>query len=371
MNLKIFYLVFILSGLSFGQNQLMIPYVKNSKWGFSDVNKKILITPQYDSVSFFENRIINQKKIAIAPVYLNNRVGIIDSQNKSIIPIKYLHIEKIDNSDLFIALNEQNKYGIINFTTAVLPFEYDEIRSIMHNSYLVKKNNKLGIADKYAKIVVPVIYDQINFMEVDKEKKTCRWRVANEKITQYVFTPYQPNDEYSFSGGIEELTDYAISTTKPTEFSIDYDYKIPLRNVSNVFITQKNNLFGFINENTNIGFLPKYEKLDFLNLYFDRNNNSNYFLIFNENDKKGLTNQSGAILLPALYDKIDNTFLYIETYLDDKKGVFFKSTHHYIEPKFKTIKNDIELNESFIVILVSEDNNNFYYIGENGNSFKE
>jgi hypothetical protein len=372
MKLKIVYLAFILSGISFGQNQIMIPYVKNSKWGFSDIDKKILIAPQYDSVCFFERTIVNQKKISYAFAFLNKRVGIIDSQNKRLLPIQYLDLVRIYESDFFIAKNEQNKFGLISLTSVALPFEYELIRSIMNNSFLVKKNNKIGVVDFQGKIVIPVIYDQINFIDEDEEKQTCQWRVSNEKITEYVYTPIQENMDDSYSlGDVESIQAIEDRVSKNKKQPKDYDVKIPIDNEDYSFITRKDNLYGFLNEEYNVGFLPKFEKLDFLTTYFDRNNKSNYFLTFKENNKKGLVSQTGATLLPAKYDRIQSRYKFIEIISDEKKGIYFISSNRFVEPKFTTLEDYTELNEAFIVVLVSEDNKNYYYIGENGNAFME
>lgn len=375
MKIKIFYLAFILSGLCFGQNQIMIPFVKNSKWGFSDVNKKILITPQYDSVSFFEKVMVNRKEISFAFAYMNKRIGIIDSQNKSLLPLRYLNLEKISDLGYFIAKNEQNKFGIISLSTPVLPFEYDSISSQMDNAFLIKKNNKIGIADAQAKIVIPVIYDQINFMDEDEEKHMYRWRVSNEKITQYVYTPVQENLNVSYR--VEAMEDIqsteiiADSHSSSNKQFKDFDEKIPINYQYKSFITRKNNLYGFINENSNIGFLPKFEKLEFLTSDLDRNHKINYFLTFEKDEKKGLTNQTGEVLLPAKYDEIEIRLKFIQTKLDDKKGIYFISSNRFIDPKFVEVKEYNDLNEAFIVVRVSEDHKKYFYVGENGNAFTE
>lgn len=371
MKLKIFYLAFILSGISFGQNQTMIPYVKNSKWGFSDIDKKILIAPQYDSVSFFKKTIVNQKTISYAFAFLNKRVGIINPQNKILIPLHYTDLEQISDSDFFIAKNEQNKFGLISVTSVVLPFEYDEIKSIMNNSYLVKKNNKIGVVDFQAKIVIPVIYDQINFIDEDEKKQTCRWRVANEKVTQYVFTPIKENPSYSTAfSSVESTIPFEDNNSGSNRQSKDFDEKIPIDYQPYSFITKKNNLYGFLDEEFEIGFAPKFEKLDFLMSNLDKNDITNFFLIFVESDKKGLTNQTGAVLVPAKYDGFERRYGFIEIELDDKKGVYFHSTKLFVDAKFDSIKNYFELDNGFQVVLVSENNKN-YYVGENGNAFTE
>ena len=375
MKIKIFYLAFILSGLCFGQNQIMIPFVINSKWGFSDVNKKILITPQYDSVSFFEKVMVNRKEISFAFAYMNKRIGIIDSQNKSLLPLRYLNLEKISDLGYFIAKNEQNKFGIISLSTPVLPFEYDSISSQMDNAFLIKKNNKIGIADAQAKIVITVIYDQINFMDEDEENHMYRWRVSNEKITQYVYTPVQENLNVSYR--VEAMEDIqsteiiADSHSSSNKQFKDFDEKIPINYQYKSFITRKNNLYGFINENSNIGFLPKFEKLEFLTSDLDRNHKINYFLTFEKDEKKGLTNQTGEVLLPAKYDEIEIRLKFIQTKLDDKKGIYFISSNRFIDPKFVEVKEYNDLNEAFIVVRVSEDHKKYFYVGENGNAFTE
>lgn len=78
--LFILIIAFIIIGSAFSQTgkksnpDSLVPYRIGAKWGFSDVNGKIIIKPEYQSVSFFYNK--------LAIVQKHNHYYLIDSKNR-------------------------------------------------------------------------------------------------------------------------------------------------------------------------------------------------------------------------------------------------------------------------------------------------
>uniref|UniRef100_UPI004048470D WG repeat-containing protein n=1 Tax=Flavobacterium sp. TaxID=239 RepID=UPI004048470D len=195
---KLFLFVLLSTVFSYSQNSELIPFVSASKWGFSDQAGKIMIQPVYDSVGFFNTSSVGVKYLTFAYVYQNKKMGVIDTQNKILLPITYQNIKNIDETLHFIAINEAGKSGLVsNENRVLIPFEYDRIDEVVNFSFVLRKNKKIGLADVNGKIVIPVVYDQIVYIDEDEETKKCRWRVNNEKITQYLYTAIynNPNDE--------------------------------------------------------------------------------------------------------------------------------------------------------------------------------
>ena len=116
-------------------------------------------------------------------------------------------------------INEAGKSGLVsNDNRVIIPFEYDQLDEVVNFSFILKKNKKIGLADVNGKIVIPVVYDQIVFVDEDESTKKCRWRVSNEKVTEYLFTvSYEnPNSEvFQTVGSIEtaksNLPSYLLS----------------------------------------------------------------------------------------------------------------------------------------------------------------
>lgn len=59
----LFLLSFIVLGLEIQAQVNVIPYRKGDKWGYCDKNKKILLEPKYEAVTFFDpNRFAKVQK---------------------------------------------------------------------------------------------------------------------------------------------------------------------------------------------------------------------------------------------------------------------------------------------------------------------
>ena len=372
---KIILLTLLLStAFAYSQNSKLIPFVSNSKWGFSDRNGKLMIQPVYDSVGFFNTSSVGLEYLTFAYVYQNKKMGVIDTQNKQLLPIAYKYVKNVDETFHFIAINEAGKSGLVsNDNRVIIPFEYDQLDEVVNFSFILKKNKKIGLADVNGKIVIPVIYDQIVYVDEDENTKKCRWRVSNEKVTEYLFTVSydNPNSEVYQTVGNIETTESNSSSYVLDDNSKDFDEKIPIRYESNLFLLRKKNLYGFWDFKEKMGFKPKFKKLDyFFNSYGFKKGKKHYLLIEDSN-KKGLIDGYGNVLLEMVYDTINKKYHYLEVMRNSEIGVFFLSTNKVVFSDFNTINKANELDNDFVIVLVQNTNNNsYYYIGENGVIFK-
>lgn len=362
------------TAFAYSQNSELIPFVSNSKWGFSDRNGKLKIQPVYDSVGFFNTTSISLKYLTFAYVYQNKKMGVIDTQNKILLPITYQHIKNIDETLHFIAIDEAGKSGLVsNENRVLIPFEYDRIDEVVNFSFVLRKNKKIGLADVNGKIVIPVVYDQIVYIDEDEETKKCRWRVNNETITEYIYTDsYEnPNDEVYQTVGSLETTESNSTSYVLDENSKDFEEKIPIRYESNLFLLRKKNLYGFIDAKEKIGFKPKFKQLEYFFNSYDFKYEKKHYLFFEENDKKGLVDGNGNILLEAIYNDIKKEYRYLKVINETQLGIFFLTTNKVVFSDFNKIKTSIALDNNFVMVLVENtQDNSYFYIGENGVIFK-
>jgi hypothetical protein len=181
---------------------------KNSKQGLYDGKaKKITIPCTYSSITAIKNsnyfKIRKEEKCNLSDAYnnlkfsqwyddikvssdstlfivkLNNYYGIIDKDEKIIVPLEYTELKKeaIYNGS-YLVKNKENNYGCINLNGEItLPFIYSDAK-MYKNSILVSKENKNGIvAFKDGKLVeiIPCKYDNIsssnNMYIVESESK--------------------------------------------------------------------------------------------------------------------------------------------------------------------------------------------------------
>ena len=375
MNKKLLQLFLLVTVFGFSQSSQLIPFVSSSKWGFSDKSGKVMIQPVYDSVGFFNTSSVGLKDLTFAYVYQNKKMGVIDLKNKILLPSTYQFVRNVNNTFHFIATNEQGKSGLVSADNQiVLPFEYDVIDDILNGSFILKKNNRIGLADAYGKIVIPVAYDQIVFVDEDENTKKCRWRVNNEKVTQYIFTAIyeDPNDEVFYTVGSIESTESNEQSYIIDENSKDFEEKIPIRYQSDLFLLKKKNLYGFSDVKEKIGFTPKFKQLEYFFNLNDFKKGRKHYLIIEENNKKGLVDGKGNVLLQAEYDDLKKEHNYLEVSKNAKKGIFFLSTNRIVFSDFNEIKTAIKLDDDFVVALVTNSvDNSYYYIGENGVIYKK
>ncbi len=73
------------------RNTLYVPYNLNHKWGFADTNGALLIKPVFDSVGLFNK--------GYACAYKREKVGMINTKGKWIVPAKYKFVEVLDKQN--------------------------------------------------------------------------------------------------------------------------------------------------------------------------------------------------------------------------------------------------------------------------------
>jgi hypothetical protein len=129
----------ILSNL-IGQTNFYIPFRVQDKWGFSDYNGKLLIEAKYDKIDFFYN--YNYLSKNIAKVYKDNKVGLIDTSGKYIIPIYAQNLSILRSARQYedaILVELNNKFGVVNYKNQlIIPLEFDKIQ--IENDW--KKDNR-------------------------------------------------------------------------------------------------------------------------------------------------------------------------------------------------------------------------------------
>lgn len=151
----------------------LIPYLDGHKWGYADTNGNIIITPQWRHVNFFKD--------GRAHVYTKNSHCIIDTNGAYIIPPYRNWNGKFYTSVIgayYNATGKNGKYGIIDSNNKeLLPCQYDKTEhgngftssgffkwSEPQKKYVGKvcKNGKYGLVDTLNNILIPFKYDGIN-----------------------------------------------------------------------------------------------------------------------------------------------------------------------------------------------------------------
>jgi hypothetical protein len=89
----------------------LIPFRDGNRWGFSDIDKNIVVPTNYVRVEKFKN--------GLAKVYLKNKVGMINYEGEEIVPIVYDKIEEF--KDGYALYRKGKESGFIDEEGEIIP----------------------------------------------------------------------------------------------------------------------------------------------------------------------------------------------------------------------------------------------------------
>jgi len=122
------------------------------KWGLIDSNGREVIRIKYDNIgNLYNNRIY---------VELNHKWGYIDKTGKEVIPLKYDQAYSFVDGLAIIVLN--GKCGYINIKgEELIPPKYDSVNDFEKGFAKIKLKNKWGLIDRKGREIIPPKYDDI------------------------------------------------------------------------------------------------------------------------------------------------------------------------------------------------------------------
>ena len=156
----------------------------NNLNGIYDYNGKNIIPEEYKFYTVDKYRIFATK---------DNKSQIIDiknSENNIILDEKIELIETVRHyamgENLFQIIKKENKFGLINSKNeTVIPIIYDEIKSSQSWRYfIIKKNNKIGLINVNRTVTKEPIYDSI---ELRKEYIVLKRKNIKDEIYSYEY----------------------------------------------------------------------------------------------------------------------------------------------------------------------------------------
>lgn len=152
---------------------------------------------KYDSVDYYGYT--NEEYLFFAS--FNGKWGIVDSENRVIIPFQYEYIDKVSYGSrqpgYFCMVQKNGLLGTINLNNEVIiPLEYEAMSGWCEygpEGHYVSKSGKFGLVSPNGEIVVPIEYDglsvySLNYILVRKGKK-CG--VINSKREVVILFEYE------------------------------------------------------------------------------------------------------------------------------------------------------------------------------------
>ncbi len=239
---------------------------QGGKWGVIDSSGRKIIPPKYDFLQRYYN------KIFIAET--NKQFGVINSQDKILIPFEFdeiLHLNNPKDSTKwlitpFCKVRKNNFWGVRDtFNSEMIPCQYGQI-SLKANKnkiyFLLQSNNLLGIMNFQQQILIPVLYQQIIFLNN-----------TNKDSILYKFCLVQQNNLW----GIIDTSNQLIISCEYNEIQFLPQEK------ENFFLVKKNGLCGIFDENGQKIIPIKYKEISFLGKNIFIAKTTNVFGYFSKN----------------------------------------------------------------------------------------
>jgi hypothetical protein len=173
----------------------LIPYRSLDKWGYATKTKQIAIPPTYDIASPFNN--------GTAQVCLNKEWALIDKSNKILIPFAEHRLAEI-KTGLFIKgilKDGEVRMGVVNLQNReIIPSKYERIR-LIHEVLELEIEDKFGVSDLNGNILIKPLYDYIEYIGdnlciLSKDNLHALYNLYGEKLTDFkymVISDYKNN----------------------------------------------------------------------------------------------------------------------------------------------------------------------------------
>ncbi|QKJ61656.1 WG repeat-containing protein [Flavobacterium sp. M31R6] len=295
----------------------MIFAQRGNKYGYIDINQKIIVPFEYDELTVFSNELacakkngkfgfINRKGVVVIPfqfeeesyfqdsgfalVQKNNKFGFIDKSGNEIVPIIYQNAQET-TLDSLVILSKNGKWAFFsNQGHPMTDFVYDEIaitKRVVNNHdestlsknglILVRKNGQIGYLDKNLKTVIS--FGKYSF---------------GERFNQNRLAIVSKNKRF---GIINEFDKEIVKTEYDTVEHPERDY-----HESNTFVARKKNYFVLFNENGKK--VADKVKEYFFDRYTVQNKNMSIYQIQNLNGLVGVIDDNGKVVIPTIYEEI-------------------------------------------------------------------
>lgn len=280
-----------------------------NKYAVIDTNGKMLSEYLYDKIEAFTENF----ELLYFLVQIKDKFGIYDKNFNEIIPIVYDNIELVKQKYFVVELNK--KKGLLDSNNKIiLAIDYNCIGDNLYYElgcepeYVkkdtlieIKKNGKWGMANLNGKIIIPIIWDEIDkkekFIETTKiingKKKVGIINFKNEIVIAHEYEHFGDfNDKYIIASKNNKVGVIDFNNKK----IIDFNYKI-------IFFT--NNTFQTRDSLKEITFLDSNNS-NFLNEYFSEAYHIEQYKILKvcKNGKYGLYDNLWKLIAPIKYEDI-------------------------------------------------------------------
>lgn len=282
--------------------------------------------------------------------------------------VKY---DNVDSSEIIyhgvIKVKQNDKLGLVKACKELTPVQYDEIGKFQKNGIAkVKQNGKFGIIERTGKVIIPSLYDHIGFYDngVVHVQQADKEGIIDEN-TGKILIPVQYDNIYPIAKDLSYIRQgsfkdgkYGLINHKLGKILLTTQYDDIKRfdgenlHEANFVRVKQNNKWGVVN---NAGKLVLPIKYDYINALGEKN----LLMIVEKNNLTGIIDINGKVILPLEYTYIDfwpQEGLHLIKKNDDKSGFIDENgiivipVQYYISEKFQNGKIKVELNNEIFYI---------------------
>lgn len=222
----------------------------------------------------------------------NNKYGLVSTTGKEILELNYEEIKTVNNSSAYackldgvwklinnegtaiiedgyedivnfkgenIVVKKDGKFGVINTSKEeIIPIEYDDLKYTFSIYYIAKKDGKFGIISPENASVIPFEYIGMEYIE--------KAGFIEAETANYETTVFDSNLIQKFTGIISEInTDkgyikaYINGEYKYYNFKFEEKENYDLLSQNTLFLSKKDNKYGYIDKSGNIIVDYKYD----------------------------------------------------------------------------------------------------------------
>lgn len=263
MKYNIFIFLFFAPKFIFAQD--LKPFIKDSLFGYKDLNNKIVIVPQFQYASKFY--------AGYAVVAKNKKFGVINPKNKILIDYKYEFLKPLDSMEVVYGnraeyfgeffmgvltlegkIKTPNIYSFIQKTNNRYVVQIDKSEIISNDGYGALRTIKsvYGLLDLNGKELIPCIYGYIRWktpelLEISKDLNGNHALFTKDgvQLTNFDFMVFGDFENGIAKARIENKFGF-IDEHGKIVIPIKYDYCNDFEN--GISIVKLNEKFGAINE---------------------------------------------------------------------------------------------------------------------------
>jgi hypothetical protein len=335
-----------------GYTQVM----NNNNWGLTDSTGTLIFPCKYESIAMD-----GSDKTPLIYIKENGKEGYLNMKGEIVVPIVYDKVEIYRYSNFFvIQVLKKKKWGLYTSDgEQQLLCKYDEL-NLYHdyNTYigaaLLKNEGKRGLASRHGKLILPCIYDEIDYRdrEILIAKKGTKWGVMDTngmEVLPFIYSNAKYDDHNHLIHVFYENKEKNIkgfgAVTKDGLLTKKWYDKISVMYAAGYAQVTKNGKIGIIDTLGNEILPCEYDWIESFNspekicVFKGKVEFNVETFETTYTGKYGFVNQDNEILIPLVYEEIkyasENSY---KVKVDGKWGIITHSGEEKIPAKYDWIQ---------------------------------